>query len=92
MAAAALPLRERDAVRAAVSLLSTLVAPGEKALMSPTWQQGRAAVEAYMSASGEPLVAALLLVGPDRYRYCSPRHRMPLDAIDEGSERASNCG
>jgi len=26
-------------------------------------------------------------VGPGRYCYCSPRHRMPVDSRDEGSAR-----
>jgi|AntAceMinimDraft_1070359.scaffolds.fasta_scaffold08784_1 hypothetical protein len=70
IAVAALGTMERDAVRAAVALLSIIVAPGEKAAASTTWQQGRAAVEAFMSSSGEGLVRAALAAGADT----CPRH------------------
>lgn len=70
MAVAALGTMERDAVRAAVALLSTLVAPGEKAAASPTWQQGRAVVDGFMAERGEQLVRAALAAGADT----CPRH------------------
>jgi hypothetical protein len=70
IAVAAMGTMERDAVRAAVALLSTLVPPGEKAAASPTWQAGRAAVDVFMAECGEGLVRAALAAGADT----CPRH------------------
>lgn len=71
IATAALSTMERDAVRAAVALLSTLVNPGEKAAAAEVWQQGgKAVVEAYMSAHGEALIRTALTAGADT----CPRH------------------
>lgn len=63
IALAALGTMERDAIRSAVALLSTMVAPGEKASASATWRAGRAAVDEFARTRGEELVRAALVAG-----------------------------
>ena len=63
IAVAALGTMERDAIRSAVALLSTMVAPGEKASASATWRAGRAAVDDFARTRGEELVGVALVAG-----------------------------
>ena len=65
IAVATLGTMERDAVRAATAFLSTLVSPGEKAAATPTWLQGRGAIDGFMSEQGEQLTRAVLQAGAD---------------------------
>ncbi|KAK3287460.1 hypothetical protein CYMTET_5026 [Cymbomonas tetramitiformis] len=58
-------LRERDPILTTIAFLSTLLAPGEKALQLPVWQQFRCQVDACIGQHGEELTRACLMAVAD---------------------------
>ena len=71
-ACAAIGTNEREAVRAALGMISALIEPGRRAGSTATWQNGRGVVDAWATSSGggDALVRALLSAGGND----CPRH------------------
>ncbi len=64
-ACAAIGTNEREAVRAALGMISALIEPGRRAGSTATWQNGRGVVDAWATSvgGGDALVRALLSAG-----------------------------
>ena len=65
MACAAIGTNQKFVVRSALGMMSALIVPGEKAGITATWQNGRAAVDGWAAGRGEALVRAALRAGGD---------------------------